>query len=276
MAGTLFIVGTPIGNLDDITVRAARTLNHVDFIAAEDTRVTIKLLSYLGIKKPMVSYFEHNKKEKGNIICNRIVEGQNCALVSDAGMPCISDPGTELVNQAYSLNINVRVIPGPSAVISAISLSGMPAGRFTFEGFLSMNKKRRMEHLNSLINETRAMVFYEAPHKLRSTLKDLYTTLGDRSISIIKEITKIHENVVSVNLKEATSMYIDIPKGEFVLIIEGKQNNPQQAYTLAEAVKVANSFIKEGKSVSEASKLAAKLTHIQKSSIYKIIAQCSD
>ena len=176
MSGILYVTGTPIGNLSDLSPRAVETLESVDFIAAEDTRVTLKLLNHFGIKKPMVSYFEHNKRERGEIICARIEQGENCAIVTDAGMPCISDPGEDLVKLCEERGIKTVVIPGPSAVISALAVSGLSTGRFTFEGFLSVNKKSRSDHLKSLANELRTMIFYEAPHKLTQTLKDMYAS----------------------------------------------------------------------------------------------------
>ncbi|MGN1131113.1 MAG: 16S rRNA (cytidine(1402)-2'-O)-methyltransferase, partial [Ruminococcus sp.] len=193
MDNTLYVVGTPIGNLSDMSPRAVDTLRNVDFIAAEDTRVTLKLLNHFDIKKPMVSYYEHNKRERGEIICNRILSGESCAIVTDAGMPCISDPGEDLIKLCQEKGIKTIVVPGPSAVISALAVSGLETGRFCFEGFLSVNKKSRREHLQSLADETRTMIFYEAPHKLPSTLKDLYSSFGDRKLTIVREITKIHE-----------------------------------------------------------------------------------
>lgn len=269
MEGILYIVGTPIGNLEDITLRALKVLKEVDFIAAEDTRVTVKLLNHFGIKKPMISYFEHNKKEKGIIICNKIKQGENCALVSDAGMPAISDPGEDLVKQCHISGIKVKVVPGPSALISALCLSGMPAGRFTFEGFLSTNKKNRLKHLDSLKDEVRTMIFYEAPHKLLSTLKDLSKTFGDRNISIIREITKIHEEVKLMKIQEAINFYQDKAKGEFVIIVPGSNlDETQTKYTLLEAVEIAKKFTLNGDTKTDASKKAAKITNIKKA-IYK-------
>lgn len=229
MSGILYVTGTPIGNLGDFSPRAAETLESVDFIAAEDTRVTLKLLNHFGIKKPMVSYFEHNKRERGEIICNRIEQGENCAIVTDAGMPCISDPGEDLIKLCEERGIKTVVIPGPSAVISALAVSGLETGRFTFEGFLSVNKKSRNEHLDSLKNEHRTMIFYEAPHKLPQTLRDLYSFFGDRKL-IVRELTKVHEEVIRTTTKYAAENYADGSlKGEFVLVLEGKkqEENPK-------------------------------------------------
>ena len=203
MSGKLYVVGTPIGNLGDISPRALETLESCDFIAAEDTRVTLKLLNHFEIKKPMISYFEHNRREKGEVIAERILAGENCALVTDAGMPAVSDPGEDLVALCHELGITVCAVPGPSAFVAAIALSGLHVGRFTFEGFLSMNKPSRREHLESLVNEKRTMVFYEAPHKLAATLKDLYSYFGQRDMAIVREITKIHEEVIRTTLKDA-------------------------------------------------------------------------
>ena len=276
MAGVLYVVGTPIGNLGDISPRALETLEKVDFIAAEDTRVTLKLLNHFEIKKPMVSYFEHNKHERGEIICQRILNGENCAIVTDAGMPCISDPGELLIKQCIEYGIETQVIPGPSAVISALAVSGLPTGRFTFEGFLSVNKKSRREHLEDVKNEKRTMIFYEAPHKLNSTLKDMLATFGDRRISIVREITKIHEQVIPTTLEKAVQDYADAPlKGEIVLVIEGaKAEEAKTEYTEEGAVNMALEIAKsQDISLSDATKKVAKLTGIKKGIIYKMITE---
>lgn len=270
LAGMLFLVGTPIGNLGDMSKRAIETIENCDFIAAEDTRVTMKLLNYFNIKKPMISYFEHNKAKRTEEICKRIEDGEICVLVSDAGMPAISDPGEDLVKRCVELGIDVKVVPGPSAVISAIVISCLPTGRFTFEGFLSMNKKRRLEHLESIKCEKRTMVFYEAPHKLSQTLIDLYNTLGNRDISIVREITKVHEEVIRTNLLSASEKYKEEKlKGEIVLVISGADDEDENEYTLEDAEKIALSYIEEGLSISEASKKASKITGIKKGEIYK-------
>lgn len=276
MAGILYVVGTPIGNLGDISPRALETLEKVDFIAAEDTRVTLKLLNHFDIKKPMVSYFEHNKHERGEMICQRILNGENCAIVTDAGMPCISDPGELLIKQCIEYGIETQVIPGPSAVISALAVSGLPTGRFTFEGFLSVNKKSRREHLEEVKNEKRTMIFYEAPHKLNATLKDMLTAFGDRKISIVREITKIHEQVIPTTLEKAVADYADAPlKGEIVLVIEGaKEETTTVEYTTEDAVNMALNLAEdENISLSEASKRVAKLTGIKKGIIYKMVTE---
>ncbi len=270
----LYVVGTPIGNLGDISPRALETLEKVDFIAAEDTRVSLKLLNHFGIKKPMISYFEHNRREKGEIIVERILSGESCAIVTDAGMPAVSDPGEDLVALCHERGVKVSVIPGPSAFVAAIALSGMNVGRFTFEGFLSMNKQSRREHLKSVADEKRTMVFYEAPHKLSATLKDLYEALGDREIAIVREITKIHEEVIKTSLSAACMDYADNSlKGEIVLVIEGKKEEEESEITLNDAVILAEKYIGEGMGDSMAAKQAAKETGIKKGDIYKALQE---
>lgn len=271
MSGILYVTGTPIGNLSDLSPRAVETLEKVDFIAAEDTRVTLKLLNHFGIKKPMVSYFEHNKRERGEIICARIEQGENCAIVTDAGMPCISDPGEDLVKLCEERGIKTVVIPGPSAVISALAVSGLSTGRFTFEGFLSVNKKSRTDHLKSLANEHRTMIFYEAPHKLPQTLRDLYANFGDRKLTIVREITKIHEEVIRTTTKNAAENLSDgSVKGEIVLVIEGApQIDDTEEFTLEYAVETAKKLIENGARATDAAKEAASLTGFKKNEIYK-------
>lgn len=273
MSGKLYVVGTPIGNLGDFSPRAVQTLSEVDFIAAEDTRVTIKLLNHFEIKKPMVSYYEHNKASKSEHIIARILDGQNCALVTDAGMPAISDPGIDLVALCHEHNIEVVSVPGPSAIITAAAISGMDVSRFTFEGFLSMNKPKRREHLSDITNEKRTMIFYEAPHKLPATLKDFLEYLGDRKIALIKELTKIHENVELTTLAEAVEKYSQTPpKGEFVVIIEGKKVQ-DIVFDETDGITLAKRFLSEGMSLSEAAKSAAKETGIKKGEIYKALTE---
>ncbi len=273
--GVLYIVGTPIGNLSDFSERAVHTLRGVDFIAAEDTRVSVKLLNHFEIKKPLISYFEHNKMQKGEYICERILAGESCALVSDAGMPAISDPGEMLVAQCAEKGIDIYVVPGPTAVISALAVSGLPTGRFTFEGFLTMNKRNRKEHLQEIQTEKRTMVFYEAPHKLLSTLKDFYAYLGNRKIAIVKEITKLHENVLRTDLENAIKHFIEnAPKGEFVLVIEGYVNTEEkEELSIDELVEIAKAKISEGKSASMAAKEVAVTYGVKKSEIYKLLVE---
>ncbi|MCI9575578.1 MAG: 16S rRNA (cytidine(1402)-2'-O)-methyltransferase [Clostridiales bacterium] len=272
MSGKLLVVGTPIGNLSDFSPRGVEALERADFIAAEDTRVTLKLLNHFGIKKSLVSYYEHNKRERGEMICARILEGETCALVSDAGMPAISDPGELLVAQCAERGIPVFAVPGPSAVISALAISGLPTGRFTFEGFLSMNKKSRREHLKEVKREQRTMVFYEAPHKLPSTLQDMLAAWGDRRIAIVREITKIHEEVIRTTLAEAAQRFADGgAKGEIVLVIEGAKPEAAEPLTLEDAVELAREYMEQGMSASEAAKQAAQETGCKKGEIYRSV-----
>ena len=275
MYGKLYVVGTPIGNLNDFSPRAAETLKTVDFIAAEDTRVSVKILNSFDISTPMVSYHEHNMHEKGKTICDRIMAGENCAIVTDAGMPCISDPGEELIRMCAELGIDVLAVPGPSALTAALAVSGLSTGRFCFEGFLSVNKHARAEHLEELTNEKRTMIFYEAPHKLISTLNDLYKYFGDRRISIVREITKIHEQVIRTTLREACENFTqgDI-KGEIVLVLEGKSRDDSgTVYDLSGACQIAWDLVSKGLSNTEASRQAAKITGVKKGDIYKEILE---
>lgn len=272
MSGKLYVVGTPIGNLSDFSPRAVETLASVDFIAAEDTRVTLKLLNHFEIKKPMVSYFEHNRRERGEIILERIRAGESCAIVTDAGMPAISDPGEDLVDLCLSNGITVESVPGPTAFATAVAMSGLPSGRFTFEGFLSVNKPSRREHLEEIVSERRTMVFYEAPHKLTATLKDLYKYLGDRRIALIKELTKIHETVERTTLSEACEKYsAQTPKGEFVIVIEGSTEPKQKEISLDEAVALAKGLVENGMAINDAAKEIAKETKLKKGDIYKAL-----
>ena len=273
MSGKLYVVGTPIGNMGDFSPRAVETLEKVDFIAAEDTRVTVKLLNRFEIKKEMLSYYEHNKNSKGNLIIDRLLAGESCAVVSDAGMPAISDPGEDLVRKARELEIEIESVPGPSALITALSISGMPSGRFCFEGFLSMNKISRRQHLEELKNEKRTMIFYEAPHKLMATLNDFLKYFGDRDIAVVRELTKIHETVFRTTLSGAIEHYTENPpKGEFVIIINGKKEELKE-YTLDDALEIANRLIAEGQSTSSAAKEASSVTGLKKGDIYKLILE---
>ncbi|MBC8571318.1 16S rRNA (cytidine(1402)-2'-O)-methyltransferase [Oscillospiraceae bacterium NSJ-54] len=259
-----------------MTPRAVRTLEEVDFIAAEDTRVTLKLLNHYGIKKPMVSYFEHNIRERGQYIADRIAAGENCAIVTDAGMPCISDPGEDLVRICGERGIPTVVVPGPSAVVSAVALSGLATSRFTFEGFLSVSRNQRLAHLQELEGERRTMVFYEAPHKLLNTLRDMAEAFGgERRIALCRELTKIHEEVIRTTLDEAWRLFTERPpKGEFVLVIEGRGEEEEEQISLEEAVEQVKEKAAAGKSLSEAAKEVAKATHYKKSELYKAAATC--
>ena len=270
MPGMLYLVPTPIGNLGDISPRARQTLEEADFIAAEDTRVSLKLLNHLGIKKSLVSYYEHNKDFKGNIILERIIAGETCALVSDAGSPAISDPGEDLVKLCAEHGITVCAIPGPCAVITALSISGQATGRFCFEGFLSTAKKSRREHLEALKNETRTMIFYEAPHKLLNTLEDMAAVFGgDRSISLCRELTKLHEEVVRTTLQEAIEKYTEnAPKGEFVLVIAGAAPAEKEVASEEDAAQMVGRLMAEGLSRKDAIKQTAKALDLPKNVVY--------
>ena len=272
MAGMLYLVPTPIGNLGDISDRCRRTLEEADFIAAEDTRVSLKLLNHLGIKKSLISYYEHNKAFKGDQIVERILNGETCALVSDAGSPAISDPGEDLVKQCAAAGIVVCAIPGPCAAITALSISGQATGRFCFEGFLSTSKKSRREHLESLLNEQRTMIFYEAPHKLLSTLEDLKEAFGaDRGISLCRELTKLHEEVVRTTLGEAVEKYTaNPPKGEFVLIVAGAEPAQKEAPSETDAAARVAQLMEEGLSRKDAVKQTAKELGLPKNVVYDI------
>ena len=278
MAGMLYLVPTPIGNLGDISIRCRQTLEEADFIAAEDTRVTLKLLNHLGIKKSLVSYYEHNKAFKGDKIVERILAGETCALVSDAGSPAISDPGEDLVKQCAAAGIPVCAIPGPCAAITALSISGQSTGRFCFEGFLSTSKKSRKEHLESLQTEQRTMIFYEAPHKLLSTLEDLRDAFGEnRGISLCRELTKLHEEVVRTTLGEAVAKYTENPpKGEFVLIVAGAEPVEKEVPTETDAAARVAQLIEEGLSRKDAVKQTAKELGLPKNVVYDIALKESE
>ena len=276
--GTLYLVGTPIGNLGDLSPRAAEILKTVEFIAAEDTRVTLKLLNHLEIKKPLVSYYEHNKEFSGKKILERILAGETCALVSDAGSPAISDPGEDLVKQCAAAGIPVCAIPGPCAAITALSISGQATGRFCFEGFLSTAKKSRREHLDALKKEQRTMIFYEAPHKLLTTLTDLREVFGgDRPISLCRELTKLHEEVVRTTLSEAVEKYTQTPpKGEFVLILAGAPAREKELPSETDAAKRVAQLIAEGVSRKDAVKQTAKELGLPKNVVYDIALKDSE
>ena len=270
MAGMLYLVPTPIGNLGDISQRCRETLESVDFIAAEDTRVTLKLMNHLGIKKPLISYFEHNKASKGGVILERILAGEVCALVSDAGSPAISDPGEDLVKLCHEAGVTVCAIPGPCAVITALSISGQSTGRFCFEGFLSTAKKSRREHLESLRKERRTMIFYEAPHKLLATLQDMADTFGaDRSISLCRELTKLHEEVVRTTLGQAIQKYTDTPpKGEFVLVLAGAPEEAEPAASPDDAAARVEALMAAGLSRKDAIRQTAQELKLPKNVVY--------
>lgn len=271
----LYVVGTPIGNLSDFSPRAVETLSNVDFIAAEDTRVSLKLLTHFGIQKPLVSYHEHNLRERGEYILSRIENGESCAIVTDAGMPCISDPGEDLVKICAERGVEIKVVPSPTAAMSALAISGLSTSRFSFEGFLSVTKKQRQAHLNEVKNFRRTLIFYEAPHKLINTLEDLLKNLGDRRISLCRELTKIHEEVLRGTISEMLTYYKEkTPKGEYVLIVEGApEEEIEEEITIEKACEMAQQLINDGKKASEACKEIAKLTGFSKSEIYGNIAK---
>ncbi len=272
--GRLTLVGTPIGNLSDFSPRALEALRACDFIAAEDTRVTLKLLNHFGISKPLVSYFEHNKRERGEVICARLLAGENGVLVTDAGMPAISDPGELLVDQCHARGIPVGVVPGPTAMATALAVAGLPTGRFAFEGFLSVNKRARRAHLDGLRGEERTMVFYEAPHKLSATLADLAAVFGDRRVALVRELTKIHEEIIRTTLCAAAARFAaETPRGEFVLVVEGAAPCETPPMTVEQAEALAREYLAQGMTPSEAAKTAAAETGLKKGDIYRRIIE---
>ena len=269
MAGKLYLVATPIGNLRDLSPRALETLEGVDFIAAEDTRVSVKLLNHFSIKKPLVSYHQHNQNSAGASVVQRLLAGETCALVTDAGMPAISDPGEDLVRLCAENGVEVLAVPGCCAAVSALAVSGLPTGRFTFEGFLTTNKKNRREHLQSLAGEQRTMVFYEAPHKLRSTLADLLETFGDRPVALCRELTKLHEETIRTTLAQAVDYYRDNePKGEFVLVLAGAQPEEHAALTLEEGVSLVLRKRAAGLGMKDAVRQVAADTGLSRKELY--------
>lgn len=269
MAGTLYLVATPIGNLGDFSRRAVETLQQADFIAAEDTRVSVKLLNHFEIKKPLVSYHEHNRAAAGAAIVDRLLAGETCALVTDAGTPAISDPGEDLVRLCAESGITVQSIPGCCACITALAVSGLPTGRFTFEGFLSANKKERRTRLQELVDEQRTMVFHEAPHKLRATLADMLEILGDRSIALCRELTKLHEETRRTTLSQAVEFYRDNePRGEFVLVLGGAEKASGPAVTLAQGVEMVQQLRQEGCRMKDAVRQVSADTGLNKNELY--------
>jgi 16S rRNA (cytidine1402-2'-O)-methyltransferase len=277
---TLYLVGTPIGNLSDLSERALKVLRECDFIAAEDTRNTAKLLACFDIKRELVSYHEHNKKMRGEEICARLAGGESCALVTDAGMPAISDPGEDLVRLCAACGIRVSVIPGPCAAVSALALSALSSRRFAFEGFLSVQNTERAKRLQEICSERRTLIFYEAPHRLRTTLADLYKTFGDRRISLCRELTKRNEEIIRTTLSDAISLYeAKEPRGEYVLVLEGEAERTGQEYvqrvdasllSLSPAEHVAY-YEAQGLMRMDAIKAAAKDRSMSKSELYKLL-----
>ena len=275
MSGTLILVPTPIGNLGDISPRIHESLETADFIAAEDTRVSIKLLNHLGLKKQLVSYHEHNKQESGPHILARLLAGETCALVTDAGPPAISDPGEDLVRLCHDNGVTIRSIPGPCAAITALAMSGLPTGRFTFEGFLSVNKRSRREHLQSLLEETRTMIFYEAPHKLLITLMDLTEAFGaDRPICLCRELTKLHEEAIRTTLGQALSYYQEnSPRGEYVLVLQGAAPRVQEAPSMEVCLEEIAALRSSGLSLKDAVKQVSKKSGVPRNTLYDAAVQ---
>lgn len=270
MSGTLYLVGTPIGNLSDLSPRAKNILASVDFIAAEDTRVSLKLLNHFDIRKPLISYHEHNRAQSGEKILARLLAGESCALVTDAGMPAISDPGEDLVRLCAEHDVPVSPIPGPSACIAALAASAMPTQRFCFEGFLSTSKKSRNEHLQELKGEKRTMIFHEAPHKLVRTLSDMLAAWGERDIALCRELTKLHEQFYRTTLSEALAHYEqNPPKGEFVLVIRGAAEEPKSEMTREDALRLVQKLRADGMKLKDACREAAETSGIAKNELYQ-------
>ena len=269
MSGTLYLVATPIGNLGDFSPRAVETLQQADFIAAEDTRVSMKLLNHFGIKKPLVSYHEHNRAAAGQAILNRLLSGETCALVTDAGTPAISDPGEDLVRLCAENGVEVLSIPGCCAAIYALAVSGLPTRRFTFEGFLSANKKERRAQLERLANEERTMVFHEAPHKLRPTLDDMLAILGERPVALCRELTKLHEETRRTTLAEAVAYYeTHEPRGEFVLVVAGREPSDEPALSLDDGVAMVQKLREDGMRMKDAVRQVSADTGLNKNELY--------
>ncbi len=279
MTGTLYLVPTPIGNLGDLSPRCAQALEAADFIAAEDTRVSLKLMNHLGLKKPMTAYHRHNFEQSGPKILERLLAGESCALVTDAGTPAISDPGEQLVELCIQANVPVTSIPGPCALITALTLSGLPTGRFTFEGFLPMNKKNRRGQLDTLRGETRTMIFYEAPHKLAPTLCDLRDTFGgERTVALCRELTKLHEEVIRTTLGEAAELYTGEreARGEFVLVVAGACPEEEENATVEDGARRVRGLMEGGASLRDAVKTAAKELGLSKNELYQFVVSMEE
>ena len=276
MSGKLYLVATPIGNLGDLSPRAAETLAAADFVAAEDTRVSLKLLNHFNIKKPLVSYHEHNQAISGPAILNRLLSGETCALVTDAGTPAVSDPGEGLVALCAENGVEVLAIPGCCAAVSALAVSGLPTGRFVFEGFLPVNRGERRERLAELAGEERTMILYEAPHRLRATLADLAEALGDRPVTLCRELTKLHEETRRTTLSEALARYTENdPKGEFVLVLAGRERPAERAVTLEEGVDMVLSWREKGERMKDAVRQVASDTGLGRNELYQAALQAA-
>lgn len=282
MPGTLYLVATPIGNLGDFSPRAREVMSEVDFIAAEDTRVTKKLMTALDLpQKPLVSYYEHNRRQRGEEILARLLAGENCALVTDAGTPAVSDPGEDLVALCAPEGVPVIPIPGCCAAVCALAASGLPTGRWCFEGFLSVNKKARREHLDALKGEKRSMIFYEAPHKLRATLDDLCAAFGgERRISLSRELTKLHEETLRMTLAEAVAYFAETaPRGEFVMIVEGAPDvvdEDAEDDRMARALEAVEKRIENGETLKDAVKMVSADLGVKKNALYQLALEAQE
>lgn len=282
MPGTLYLVATPIGNLGDFSPRAREVMSEVDFIAAEDTRVTKKLMTALDLpQKPLVSYYEHNRRQRGEEILARLLGGENCALVTDAGTPAVSDPGEDLVALCAPEGVPVIPVPGCCAAVCALAASGLPTGRWCFEGFLSVNKKARREHLDALKNEKRSMIFYEAPHKLRATLDDLCAAFGgERRISLSRELTKLHEETLRMTLAEAVAYFAETaPRGEFVMIVEGAPDvvdEDAEDDRMARALEAVEKRIENGETLKDAVKMVSADLGVKKNALYQLALEAQE
>ncbi len=282
MPGTLYLVATPIGNLGDFSPRAREVMSEVDFIAAEDTRVTKKLMTALDLpQKPLVSYYEHNRRQRGEEILARLLQGENCALVTDAGTPAVSDPGEDLVALCAPEGVPVIPIPGCCAAVCALAASGLPTGRWCFEGFLSVNKKARREHLDALKGEKRSMIFYEAPHKLRATLDDLCAAFGgERRISLSRELTKLHEETLRMTLAEAVAYFAETaPRGEFVMIVEGAPDvvdEDAEDDRMARALNAVQKRIENGETLKDAVKMVSADLGVKKNALYQLALEAQN
>ncbi len=276
MSGTLYLIATPIGNLGDLSPRAAAVLESADFVAAEDTRVTMKLLSHLGLKKTMVSYHEHNKASAGPAILARLLAGESCALATDAGTPAISDPGEDLVRLCAESGVEVQAVPGCCALISALAVSGLPTGRFAFEGFLPANKAQRRERLQGLLGEERTLIFYEAPHRLRAMLDDLLAAFGDRRVALCRELTKLHEETMRTTLAQAVEWYRERePKGEYVLVLDGAERREESAVTLERGVELVLERRARGERMKDAVRQVASDTGLARNELYDAALEAS-
>ncbi|MDE7042119.1 MAG: 16S rRNA (cytidine(1402)-2'-O)-methyltransferase [Oscillospiraceae bacterium] len=276
MSGTLYLIATPIGNLGDLSPRAAAVLESADFVAAEDTRVTMKLLSHLGLKKTMVSYHEHNKASAGPAILARLLAGESCALATDAGTPAISDPGEDLVRLCAESGVVVQAVPGCCALISALAVSGLPTGRFAFEGFLPANKAQRRERLQGLLGEERTLIFYEAPHRLRAMLDDLLAAFGDRRVALCRELTKLHEETMRTTLAQAVEWYRERePKGEYVLVLDGAERREESAVTLDRGVELVLERRARGERMKDAVRQVASDTGLARNELYDAALEAS-